>query len=134
MPPARSRSACCDSAASERLLQKLPEQERRLLVGERLERERGRVELAAAPAGPPLEELRPRRADHEQRDVGHPVDQLVDEVEQALVRPVQVLEDEHERALLGKGLEEAAPGREGLVPPVAAELCLACETDEREEV
>ena len=72
--------------------------------------------------GPALEELRPRRRDDEQRDVGHPVDELVDEVEQALVRPVEVLEDEDERALLGEPFEEAPPRGERLVAPVAAEL------------
>jgi hypothetical protein len=40
---------------------------------------------------------------------------MIDEVEQALVRPVQVLEDEDERAPVGESLEEAAPGGEALV-------------------
>jgi hypothetical protein len=40
---------------------------------------------------------------------------MIDEVEQALVRPVQVLEDEDEWAPVGEGLEEAAPGGEALV-------------------
>ena len=107
---------------------------RRLLVRERRERERRRVQLAAAPAGPALEQLRPRGADDEQRNVRHPLDELVDEVEQALVRPVQVLDDEHERPLLGERLEEAAPGGEGLATSVAPELALAAEPDEGEEV
>ena len=92
---------------------------------ERRERDRRRVALAAAPAGPPLEQLRPRRADDEQRHAGRPVDEVVDEVEQAVVGPVQILEDEHERALLGERLEEAAPGGERLVAAVAAELARA---------
>ena len=105
-----------------------------LLVGERRERERRRVELAAAPAGPALEELGPRRRDDEQRDVGHPVDELVEEVEEALVRPVDVLDDEDERTLLGETLEEAAPGGERLVAAIAAELRFAGEAEEREEM
>ena len=48
--------------------------------------------------GPPREQLRPGRADDEQRDVGHPVDELVDEVEQAVVGPVEILEDEDRAA------------------------------------
>ena len=74
----------------------------------------GDVELAAAPAGPPVEQLRPRRPDDEQRNAGRPVGEVVDEVEQAVVRPVQVLEDEHERPLLGEPLEVAPPRREAL--------------------
>ena len=107
---------------------------RRLLVGERRERERRRVQLAAAPARAALEELRPRGRDDEQRHVGHPVDELVEEVEKALVGPVDVLDDEDERALLGETLEEAAPGRERLVAAIAAELRLAGEAEEREEM
>ena len=58
--------------------------------------------------------------DHENRNPACPVDEVVDEVEQALVGPVQVFEDEHERPLLGERLEEAPPGRERLGPMVAA--------------
>src|SRR5436305_1824270 len=47
------------------------------------------------------------------------------------VRPVEVFEDEHERALLGRGLDEAAPGGERL-RSVCAELSL--EPDERSRV
>ncbi|HEX2428779.1 MAG TPA: hypothetical protein VHI53_12680 [Gaiellaceae bacterium] len=103
-------------------------------VRERRERERRRVELAAAPVGPSLEQLRPRRRDDEQRDVRHPLDELVQEVEQALVGPVDVLEDEHEGTLLGEALEEAAPRGERLVAAVAAELCLGAQTEQSEEV
>ena len=50
-------------------------------------------------------------ADDEERDVAEPVDEVVDEVEQAVVGPVEVLEHEHGRAPLGDRLEEATPGR-----------------------
>ena len=89
--------------------------------GQRREADRRRVELAAAPTGPSLEQLRPGAADDEQRDAAQPVDELVDEVEQAVVGPVQVLEDEHERPLLGERLEEAPPGGERLAAAVSAE-------------
>jgi hypothetical protein len=46
---------------------------------------------------------------------------------------VQVLEDEDERALLSKRLEETAPGREGLLAG-AADRLVASETDERAEL
>ncbi len=105
-----------------------------LVVGQRRERKRRRVELAAAPARAALEELRPRRRDDEQRDVRQPVDELVEEVEEALVRPVDVLDDDDERTLLGETLEEAAPGGERLVAAIASELCFAGEAEEREEM
>ena len=106
----------------------------RLLVGERREAERRRVELAAAPAGPPLEQLGPRRRDDEQRNVRHPVDELVEEVEQALVGPVDVLDDDDERPLFRETLEEAPPGGERLVAAIASQLCFAREAEERAEV
>ena len=66
------------------------------------------------------EQLGTRRSDDEERHVGRPVDEGIDEVEQAVVGPVEILEDEHGRALRGKALEEAAPGRECLDAPVPA--------------
>ena len=92
--------------------------------------ERRRIELAAAPARAPLEQLRPRGRDGQQRDVRDPVDELVHEVEQALVRPVEVLEDDDERPLLGHRLEKAPPGGEGRLPTIVAELRLGGEADE----
>jgi hypothetical protein len=59
---------------------------------------------------------------------------MVDEVEQAVVGPVQVLEDEDERALLGQALEEATPGSEGLGPALTSRGRLLAEPDERLEM
>ena len=78
-----------DVGGKQRAVEQVPDQRGGLLVGQRRERERRGVELAAAPVRAALEQLGPRRGDDEQRDVGHPVDELVDEVEQALVRPVE---------------------------------------------
>jgi hypothetical protein len=47
---------------------------------------------------------------------------------------VQVLEDEHERVLLGQRLEEPAPGPEGLAAMVARVLGRPTEPDQRPEV
>jgi hypothetical protein len=41
-----------------------------------------------------------------------PLQQVLEEVEQARVRPLHVLEDEHRRRLLGEPLEQDPPGRE----------------------
>ncbi len=54
------------------------------------------------------------------RDAARPIDEVVDEVEQTVVGPVQVLEHQHQRPLLGKGLQEPPPGGERLAAPVAA--------------
>ena len=78
------------------------------------ERDGCRVALSASPARAPIEELGPSRADHEERDAGHPIGERVDEVEQGVVGPVDVLEDEHDGPRLREHLEEAAPGCERL--------------------
>ena len=133
LPPARASSSACVSAGRT-APSSSPMQACGVLVGERRKRDRQRVRLAAAPVGPPREQLGPGGADDEQRHAGRPVDQVVDEVEQVVVRPVQVLEHQHERPLLGELLEEASPRGERLVPHVAAALGAAGETDERPQV
>ena len=99
----------------QRLLEQRAHEPRGVLVGKRRERDREGVRLAAAPGRSPLQQLRAGGADREQRDLADPLDERVDEVEQGVVGPVQVLEDEHERPLLGEALEEAAPGRDALL-------------------
>ena len=66
--------------------------------------------------GPALGQLGPREREHEQRVVARPLEQVLDEVEQAGVGPLEVLEDEHGRPLLGEPLEEEPPGREEILP------------------
>ena len=85
------------------------DQLRGLLVRQRRERNRGGVDLAATPAGTAFEQFPPGRAEDQDRNVGHPVGEVLDEIEQPVVRPLNVLEDEDERMLLGQRLEEAAP-------------------------
>ena len=57
-------------------------------------------------------QFRPGERQHEDRVAARPVEQVVEEVEQACVRPLHVLEHEHDRVLLGEALEQHAPGRE----------------------
>ncbi len=102
-----------------------------LNVGQRLERDRRGIELAATPVRAPSKQLGSGRADHQHRHVGHPVGELVDEVEQALVSPLEILEDEDQRTLRGELLEEAPPGREGLRSSAAPELRLVLEPGQR---
>ena len=88
------------------------EQSRGVLGAERRQRDRVRVALAAAPPGRALVQLGPGGAQNEQRNARRPVDEVLDEREQLLVGPVQILEDGDQRALRRNALEEALPGPE----------------------
>ncbi len=78
---------------------------------ERLERDRRRVAPAAAPAGPAVEKLVAREADH-QDGPAHPAREVLDQVEHPLVRPVDVLDREDDRALAARRLDQRAHRRE----------------------
>jgi len=69
----------------------------RFVGGERLERKGARTQLASAPTGTNLEQLGARHAGDEDRGVAAQVGHLVHEVEQARLRPVEVLEHDDER-------------------------------------
>ena len=84
--------------------------------GKRLEVERREVAVARSPTRPPLVQLGPRERDHVEREIARPLEQVLDEVEQARVRPVHVLEREHGGVHLGEPLEEQPPGREQILP------------------
>ena len=91
-----------------------------------LEVEGGRVPPGGAHRGPTLDELGPGEGDDQDRLVARPLEDRIDEVEQAVVRPLEVLEDEGDRAERGDALEEAAPCAELLVA-VAAGCALEAE-------
>src|SRR5919109_2747012 len=80
-----------------------------LTVGrtERLELDRRRANAAAAPTGPDVEELGPGQAEQQHRDVADPGPEMLDQLEQRVFGPMDVLEDENERLriseLLGPG-------------------------------
>jgi hypothetical protein len=57
-----------------------------------------------------------RGTENEQRHSLRPFGQVLEECEQRLVGPVQVVEHEHARACGGQTFEEAPPGREELLP------------------
>ena len=97
------------------LLEKRVHELRGLIARERRKRERQRIRLATSPGRAAREQFRSGSADDEQGDTGSPVGQMVDEVEEAFVGPVEVLEDEDERALVGDPLEKATPRRKRLI-------------------
>ena len=123
-----------DLGREHRALEHARDQDGCLFLRERREAERRGVQLAAAPTGPTLEQLWSRSTDDEQWNSAQPLDELVDEVEQAVVGPVEILEYEYERAPFGEGFEEPAPGRERLTAAVAPGAGLGLEADQRTEV
>ena len=78
-------AACLDAS-------QLLEQAIALGVVERLEQGGRRVPFAAAPARPPLQQLRPRHAEQEDRRVARQVADLLHQVEERLLSPVQIVE------------------------------------------
>ncbi len=57
---------------------------------------------ASAPAGANVEQLGPGEADEQERRLAHPGGEVLDQLEQRLLGPVDVLEDEHERLHVGE--------------------------------
>ena len=80
----------------------------RLVVGERLEPQRRRASLPS-PRRPCFEQVGAGRRDHEQR-LRHLVHDALDQIEQRLVRPVQVFEEEDDGAVGGHPREQLDPG------------------------
>ena len=62
-----------------------------------------------------LVELGPSRAEDEDRQARRPVDEALDELEERVVGPVEVLEEEDERPSAGNRLDEALPGAKRLL-------------------
>ena len=103
-----------------RLREQLADQPGRVLVRERGQREGRPRSPCLRPTPVVSQQLRAGAADDEQRHARRPVDEAVDEVQQPVVGPVQILEDEHGRPVLGDRLEEAAPRGERLAASLAA--------------
>ncbi len=84
-------------------------------LGQRLEEHRRRVELPARPAGPAFEQFRPGEAEQQDRRVSRPVRNMLDEIEERRLAPVQVVEDDDQRPLAGRLLEQFPHGDADLV-------------------
>jgi hypothetical protein len=79
---------------------------------ERLERQRREGAGRRTPPGSPLQQLgASQRHDEDRRAVG-PGEEMLDEVQEPAVGPLEVLEQQDRRPLLGDPLEEDPPGRE----------------------
>ena len=77
----------------------------------RLEQDGGGVQLASAPAGARVEELGSSDAEQEDRHAARPVGHMLDQVVERWLRPMEIVEHDHQRPFLREPLEER-PGRE----------------------
>ena len=73
-----------------------------LLRRERLELDRSRTQAPSAPAGTDVEELRPREADDQQGCVLDALGEVLDQLEQRVLGPVDVFEHEDQRLGIGQ--------------------------------
>ncbi len=87
------------------------------IIVEGIDGHAGDVSQPGAPIGPPVEQLRPSEGDDEDRGRLGPAKQVVDEVEQARVGPVEILEQHDRRRLVGDAFEQDPPGGEQDIPP-----------------
>ena len=84
-----------------------------LVVGERIEQERRRVVLAPAPVRPQLEKLRSGDAEQEDRGTAREVGDVLDELDEHGLCPLQVVHDDDLRSSRRSLLEEAAERHTG---------------------
>jgi hypothetical protein len=88
----------------------------RLRVGQRRELDRDRAAPAPSPAGPRIEQLGASEADDEHWCVVDAVGEVLDEVEERLLRPVDVLEPEDEGLRLREARRPLVRGPRDLLP------------------
>jgi hypothetical protein len=84
-------------------------------VVEGFEEERRDATPARSPAGPAIHDLGPCQTEDEDRLIVAPVQEMVDEIEELGIRPLEVFEDEHDRSALRDAFDESSPGREQVV-------------------
>ena len=80
-----------------------------------LPRQRRQLDRRPSPRRPQLREVRARHAADEDRRVATPAGEVLDEVEEGRLRPLDVVEHEHERLLARERLEQAADRRVELI-------------------
>ena len=97
------------------LAQEIVDQRIGLRLRERLERERRRIELASTPIGSHLEKLGAGEAEEEDRRVPRPIGDMVDEIEERRLGPMEILEDDDQWTLARERLEQLPHRPEGLL-------------------
>src|SRR5581483_3778826 len=73
------------------------------------------VAPSGAPAGPPLLDFRARQGQDEDRYVASPIEKMVEEVEQAGIGVLQILDQHRDRTSRSESLEEQPPPSEQLL-------------------
>ena len=109
------------AARQRRIRDERVDEKRGVLLRERPQVDRDRAASASSPPGSQLEELGAREADDQHRRIVHPVGEMLDEIEERLLRPVHVLEAEHERLRLGERRRPLLRGPGDLLPASAPE-------------
>ena len=84
-------------------------------IGQWVEVQGQECPLAESKVRPPLEQLRSCKRDDEDGPIAGPVEQVLDEVEHAIVGPLEILEGQDGRSALGDALKEGAPRAEELL-------------------
>ena len=128
-PPARSAATASRPAAARSSRAAISRPSRRRSAG--AARRWWRSRCPAAPAGRRSNSSGRAAHDHQQRHAVRPVDQVLEEVEQRVVGPVQVLEHQHRGPFGG----EASRNRRQAVnaPPAGSALASGSSTDQRGE-
>ena len=117
-PPTARGSARAPSSGS-RSTSSSDETRRALSLGrQRVERQRAEAAAATAPVRPGSEQIRPRRAKEEDRPLDT-LGELVEDVEHRGVRPVDVLDDDHDAGSPRDRHEQRAPRRHQLTVGLA---------------
>ena len=81
-----------------------------LVRAERLEQERRRVQLPASPARSEVEQLRARHAEEEDGRVPREVGDVLDEIDEDGLGPLEIVDHDDLRSLGGAALEQPAKG------------------------
>ena len=99
---------------------------------QRFELQRGVGRQPSAPSWTRLEKVGPGEGEEQQWHVPDPGRQQLEQVEHALVRPMQVLQEQHRRLLVSKRLHELSRGEEQHA--ALGHLAITAESDEHLEV
>lgn len=83
-----------------------------LLMGQRREREDGRVRHPATPVLAPLQELQAGQANDEDWELSRGFGDVLDQPEQGGIRPLEIVDQDHQRSPVGQQLEQVpdSPG------------------------